>query len=444
MKYLSPYSVAFKVVFTALAAFTIYRLFFLGFNHHSIPEHPEHAPYLYYRSFILGVNFDLVIICYLLAPFAIFLFIRQLTQQSFEKGLAFFKWYFSILFSICLFICAADIPYFKQFATHLNRDTFNWASSPGLVFKLIFSSFSYWGFLILFVLLVAFIYTRFSKIFSKIHAPQASPKWKSMLIFLFLAFFTFIGMRGRTALKSPIRIGTAFFSEHAFFNQLGLNPCFVFFQSLKQEKEWDLLVPPVEQKELTNTLVQLNNRKPTTFERTYKATGTPLKYNVMLVLMESMSMTKMGHHHCTHLTNRFDTIAHNGLFFDNFYSSGIHTFNGLFSTETGFPSILNTQPLETYTDKAFKGISYWLKQNGYSTYFFTSNDGQFDNMEGFMKFNHFEHFYSHEDFPSDKAVSTMGVPDHYLLEFALKKMDAHLQEKNTPFFSYILTSSDHG
>jgi phosphoglycerol transferase MdoB-like AlkP superfamily enzyme len=446
MKYLSPYSLAFKVIFTALTAFTMYRLCFLGFNHHSIPEHPDHAAYLYYRSFILGVNFDLVITCYLIAPFIIFLFIRQVAQQSVEKGLLFFRWYFTILFSVCLFICAADIPYFKQFATHLNRDAFNWASSPGFVFSLIFSSFSYWGFLILFVLLVTFGYKRFSKIFSNVHAPLALPKWKSLLVFLFLAFFTFIGIRGRTALKSPIHVGTAFFSEHAFFNQLGLNPCFVFFHSLKQEKEWALLQPPVDEKELQTGLAQISNRTPsaTSISRTYTTTGSPLKYNVILVLMESMSMTKMGHHHCSRLTNRFDTIAQQGLFFNRFYSSGIHTFNGLFSTETGFPSILNTQPLETYTGKAFKGISYWLKQNGYSNYFFTSNDGQFDNMEGFMKFNHFENFYSHEDYPSDKVISTMGVPDHYLLEFALKKMDTHLQEKNTPFFSYILTSSDHG
>jgi phosphoglycerol transferase MdoB-like AlkP superfamily enzyme len=157
-----------------------------------------------------------------------------------------------------------------------------------------------------------------------------------------------------------------------------------------------------------------------------------------------MSMTKMGYHHCTHLTNRFDTLVKQGVFFDRFYSAGIHTFNGLFSTETGFPAIMNTHPLENYTGKAFKGISYWLKQNNYSTNFFTCHDGQFDNMEGFMKFNHFDQFYSQDDYPSDKAVSTLGVPDHYLFEYALEKMDAQYRENNAPFFSYILTSSDHG
>jgi phosphoglycerol transferase MdoB-like AlkP superfamily enzyme len=447
MKYFAAYAIAFKVILTALLAFTVYRLSFLFFNAAAIPAVLNNPVYLYYRSFILGVNFDLVIICYILAPFVIFCFIQQLLQRSFPAGLFFFKWYFIILFSVCLFICAADIPYYRQFATHLNRDALNWASSPGFVFKLIFSSFSYWGFLLFFIALICFLYWCITKLFSGYTTPPTANKFIACFTFLLLALFTFVGIRGRTALKTPIKTGTAFFSEYAFFNQLGLNPCFVFFSSLKQEQQWPFLATPYTDVELKNAMQQLSdpprpiNRHT---ERNYTATGTPQQFNVVLVLMESMGMTKMGYHHCTHLTNRFDTLVKQGVFFDRFYSSGIHTSNGLFSTETGFPSIMNTHPLEQYTAKAFKGLSYWLKKNKYSTNFFTCHDGQFDNMEGFMKFNHFDHFYSQDDYPSGKALSTMGVPDHYLFEYALEKMDAQHKEKNTPFFSYILTSSDHG
>lgn len=447
MKYLSSYTIAFKIIFTAIIAFTIYRLCFLGFNFQSVPQHPDHLIFLYYRSLLYGLNFDLVVTCYLIAPFVIFLFIHQFSQREFTKGFVFFKWYFILLLSICFLICAADIPYFKQFATHLNRAAFSWASSPGFMFKLIFSSFSYWGFLFLFIALALFVYKRFSKFFTKIPPPASTQtKWKSIVLFLFLSLFTFIGMRGRTALKSPIRIGTAFFSEHAFFNQLGLNPCFVFLRSLKHEKQWPFLAKSMDDKEFKTTLHQLSNltSSATGFKRAYTFKTPPLKYNVVIVLMESMAMTKMGYHNCPHLTNRFDSIAKQGLFFDQFYSSGIHTFNGLFSTETGFPAIMGTHPLQTYTNKAFKGISYWLNQNGYTSSFFTCHDGQFDNMQGFMKFNHFENFYSQDDYPSNKAISTLGVPDHYLFDFALEKMDQHIREKNTPFFNYILTSSDHG
>ncbi len=448
MKYFAAYAIAFKITLTVLFAFTIYRLGFLAFNAESIPEALKNPVYLYYRSFILGVNFDLVVICYILSPFVIFCFVRQLLQKTFSTGLLFFKWYFIVLFSICLFICAADIPYYKQFATHLNRDVFNWNTSPGFVLKLIFSSFSYWGFLLFFILLVYFLYKRITTLFYPVPVQKAIlNKVLACAVFLVLASITFVGIRGRIALKSPIKTGTAFFSEYALFNQLGLNPCFVFFNSLKHEQQWPFLAEPFTDAALKNAMQSLSDQHKNVqqlIERDYTTEGASKKFNVVVVVMESMCMTKMGYHHCTHLTNRFDTLVKQGIFFDRFYSSGIHTSNGLFSTETGFPSIMNTQPLENYTGKAFKGISYWLRENGYSTNFFTCHDGQFDNMEGFMKFNHFDHFYSQDDYPSEKALSTLGVPDHYLFEYALEKMNAQHLEKNTPFFSYILTSSDHG
>jgi phosphoglycerol transferase MdoB-like AlkP superfamily enzyme len=447
MKYFSAYIPAFKISLAALLAFTAYRFVFLLFNLDGIPPHPDDPAFLYYRSLLYGINFDLVIICYIISPFVIFCFVQQLSQQPFVKAQLFFKWYFILLFSVCFFICAADIPYYKQFATHLNKDVFNWASSPGFILKLVFSSFSYWGFLFLFIVLIFFVYRRVSKIQTTVILKNPIPKGAAIGIFVLMALITFIGMRGRTALKSPIKTGTAFFSEYAFFNQLGLNPCFVFFNSLKHQQEWPFLKDPFTDAEFDKTMQQLTSppkKVKQKIERDYTFNSPSQKFNVIVVLMESMAMTKMGYHHCTHLTNRFDTLVKQGVFFDNFYSAGIHTFNGLFSTETGFPAIMNIHPLENYTTKAFKGLSYWLKQNDYSTNFFTCHDGQFDNMEGFMKFNHFDHFYSQNDYPSDKAISTLGVPDHYLFEYALEKMDAQHREKNTPFFSYILTSSDHG
>lgn len=448
MKYFAAYVPAFKIILIALLAFTVYRLSFILFNLDSIPANPEHPAFLYYRSLLYGVNFDIVIISYILAPFIIFCFIQQVSGKNFTKGYIFFKWYFISLFSICLLICAADIPYYKQFATHLNKDALIWSSSPVFVLKLIFSSFSYWGFLIFFVLLSLFIHKRISKIMANMDVPgYRLSKPAATGFFLILALFTFIGARGRTALKSPIKTGTAFFSEYAFFNQLGLNPCFVFFHSLKHQQQWPFLATPFTDQELHTDLEHLSTPSRNligSVERDYTFSEPPQKFNVIIVLMESMSMTKMGYYNCKHLTKRFDSIVSRSLFFNYFYSSGIHTFNGLFSTETGFPAVMNTHPLNTYTNKSFKGLSYWLKQNGYTTHFFTSHDGQFDNMQGFMKFNHFDRFYSQDDYPSSKVVSTLGVPDHYLFEFVVEKMNAHRKESHTPFFSYVLTSSDHG
>jgi phosphoglycerol transferase MdoB-like AlkP superfamily enzyme len=449
-KYFTPYIPVVKIISTALIAFTVYRLCFIYFNRESIPLNPENVVYLYARALLFGLNYDLVISCYLIAPFLLFVFIKDQLKNYSNKGYTFFKWYFIVLFIISFLICAADIPFYKQFGGHLNKGFFVWTESPGFVLKLIFSNIAYWGYLFLFILLSIFFYKSANKIFSKIIIRQEPTKRSlSITLFLILGLFTFVGIRGRTAPKSPIRIGTAFFSEYAFFNQLGLNPCFVFFHSLTEHsKDWKFLKENYSASDLAEAINNIAIEKQSTvnnnFERVYKFDSIPRKYNVVVVLMESMSITKMGYYNCSHLTNRFDSLVRKGVFFNHFYSAGIHTFNGLFSTETGFPAILDVHPLNTFMGKSFKGISYWLKKNGYTNYFFTSHDPQFDNMEGFFKFNDFDRIYSQFDFASENARGPLGIPDHFLLQSVLQKMDEHVKEKKTPFFSYIITSSDHG
>lgn len=448
-KYLAPYFPLFKVAAVALIAFTFYRLCFLFFNSDAIPDHPHDPVFLYWRSLIYGLNYDLAIICYFVAPFLVFIFVKDQLNSTSTSGFRFFKIFFNILFIICFLICAADIPYYRQFGNHINKGASAWAGSPGFVLQLIFSNIAYWGYLLLFMVLSAFFMIASKKIFSTIELKKREiPRGVSIAVFIALAGFTFIGIRGRTALKSPLRVGTAFFSEYAFFNQLGLNPCFVLVESLSEHnKEWPFLRGGYTDAELKNAIsaISVTPKEVTNgFERNYTSDAAPRKYNVMIVLMESMSMSKLGYYKCERLASRFDSLVGKGVFFDHFYSAGIHTFNGIFSTETGFPAIMDTHPLNTYMNKAFKGISYWLKKNGYGTYFFTSHDPQFDNMEGFLKFNNIENLYSQYSFPQSKAHGPLGLSDHFLLESALEKMNEHHKTQHTPFFSYVLTSSDHG
>lgn len=449
-KYLTPYFPVLSIILLAIAAFTLYRLCFLFFNRTAIPADTHNTLFLYSRSMVLGLNFDLVIILYLVTPFFLFLFIKEQFNSASKKGFAVFRWFILIMFTLCFLICAADIPFFRQFGNHLTKMFFVWTESPGFVLHLIFSNVEYWGYLLLFVLLTAFFYTGSRRIFAMpFRLTENRTRTGRILTFLALAGLTFIGIRGRTAWKSPIRVGIAFFCEYTFFNQLGLNPCFVFFDSLKEhKKERGFLADAYSDADLNKAIRQISPGFPhpvsDKFEREYAFDSLPRNYNVMLVLMESMSISKMGYYGNPHLTSRFDSIAAQGVFFDHFYSAGIHTFNGLFSTETGFPAIMDTHPLNTYMDKPFKGISYWLKQNGYARYFFTSHDPQFDNMEAFFLNNDFEQIYSQYDFPMTKASGPLGLPDHFLLESALQKMDEHLKMDHKPFFSYIMTSSDHG
>jgi len=96
--------------------------------------------------------------------------------------------------------------------------------------------------------------------------------------------------------------------------------------------------------------------------------------------------------------------------------------------------------MENYVFKKFSCLPSVLGSNGYNTMFFTSHDEQFDNMGGFLTFNGVEKIYTDKDYPDSVERSAMGIPDHELFDFSTVKMSA----SSKPFFSLILTSSDHG
>lgn len=172
------------------------------------------------------------------------------------------------------------------------------------------------------------------------------------------------------------------------------------------------------------------------------ASDSVKKYNVIVVLMESMSIAKMGYYNYPNLTPNLHALNKESVFCENFFSSGIHTFNGLFSTTTGYPSLYTEQALKLYTKTNFNGLGTLLKQQGYQTYFGTTHDAQFDNMEGFFRINNFDNIISQSTMPSNKVISALGVPDHVLFNEFITQINNNNSQK--PFLGVLMTATDHG
>jgi phosphoglycerol transferase MdoB-like AlkP superfamily enzyme len=98
--------------------------------------------------------------------------------------------------------------------------------------------------------------------------------------------------------------------------------------------------------------------------------------------------------------------------------------------------------MKEYTRRAFDGVASLLKERGYDTYFYTTHDPHFDNAQGFLTLNHFEHFTSEYDFPYGERKSSMGIPDHVLFDRLIETMNS--RSANTPALSVLMTASDHG
>jgi phosphoglycerol transferase MdoB-like AlkP superfamily enzyme len=428
--------------------FFIVRLLFCYFN---IPENNNEQFSDYLSAYIMGLRFDLIIISYVLMLPALILFLHQTFFKANKFLITAIKMYLGLITALILFIACANIPYFAQFGSHITTSVFAWRLTPGYTLKLIFSSIGYWGFFIVFLLLFV-SYIKLSNIFFRIYLKNLDKMPTNSLLasigrFLVLAFLIFAAARGRLSSKSPMHEGMAIVSQNVFVNQIALNPNFTLIKSISRKaSKTDFLQNITTDLALCQKFYP-QNQFPQNGKLSSVIASTTLfdsinKLNVVVVLMESFNMAKMGYYHNKNLSPYLTELAKESVFFDRFFSSGIHTFNGLFSSTTGFPSIYSEQGLRQYTKQPFITLANLLKPYGYESYFCATHDPVFDNMEGFFKLNGFNNIISSNDFSSDKSLGVTGIPDHLLYNKLVQKINEAPQGK--PFVAYIMTGADHG
>jgi len=403
------------------------------------------------QAFVMGIRFDIVISSYIMfIPFLV-ITIFSLFKIPNNYVLNSLKFYIIVLFSFAFSINAADIPYFNYFFSRFSVSAFQWIDSPLFVIKMVFQEPRYWLVIVPLLLLFFGFYKLITRLFLtfKTHTKQVNLYWTIGLSVFFLVLML-AGIRGRIEEKSPIRVGTAYFCNNPFLNQLGLNPNFTlmrsFLDSRKKENQSIALID--DQVAIANVQSYLKITKPNAdyplLRKIDFDTLKPTNHNVVLIIMESMSAAKMSRHGNTDkLTPFLDSISHCGYYFENAYTAGIHTMNGIFSTLFSFPALFMQHPMKEASMPKYNGIFSTLKANNYSTIYFTTHDGQFDNVEGFLKANDCERVISKADYPQDKVKTTLGVPDDFMFEFSIPILNK-LSQKNKPFVAAFMTASDHG
>ncbi len=435
-----------KIYLLALSVFSVFRIMLFLSEFDRIDE-KEVAILTIIKSFIMGVRFDIVISGYILIlPTLIFLTLELIGFKSKSIKQFFFYWIY-ILFTIAFTVSTADIPYFNQFYDRFSVGAFEWMESYKIVISMIFQEPKYFLFIIPFILLEIVFYILLKKIFEQENETQKINFFLNTFVSLIFLAIVFLGIRGRIEEKSPIRIGTAYFSNNSFLNKLGLNPSFTLIRSYLDSKDEDnrvvkfmddKLAIEMVQKNLGITKTQYNSPIAREIQPDTLLSAQP---NVVLIIMESMSAAKMKRHGSTEeLTPFLDSLSHNSIYFENIYTAGKHTFNGIFSTLFSFPALYRQHSMKT--NNQYDGISTSLLKNGYSTTYFTTHDSQFDNIEGFLRSNNFQNVISQSDYPASEVKTTLGVPDDFMFRFSIPKIN-ELSERENPFFVTFMTTSDH-
>lgn len=399
-----------------------------------------------FMAFVMGLRFDLVISGYILFFPVLLLFIFdlfKLQNRGIQTGLL---WVVFTLFSLAFLVHAADIPYFNYFFQRFSVSAFEWMDSPLFVLKMVIQEPAY--FLVgLPAVVLILIYFRVLRRIFRANALSEQRVWIKIPLFLAVLALMFLGIRGRLEKKSPIRVGTAYFSENAFLNQLGLNPVFTLLRSaLDSMDESNQVIREMDSDEaIRRVQADLNILNPvehSPIAREIIGGDSASSPNIVLIIMESMSAAKMSRHgNSGKLTPFLDSLSYQSLYFDRVYTTGKHTFNGIFSTLFSFPGLYRQHPMKQIN--RYNGLSGVLKQVGYSTIYFTTHDGQFDNVEGFLMNNDFSRVVSQKDFPAAEVKTALGVPDDFMFRFSIPILN-DLAKTKEPFLSVFMTASDHG
>lgn len=444
-----PGSIVFllKIYLIALPLFTAFRLLLLLTESERVADDGVNL-WLIVQALFMGWRFDTVISGYILALPALLCLAGALLQRRIFYQIA---GYFSgVLFIFAFVIGVADIPYFNYTFTRFNSSAFLWTDSLVFVIGMIMQNPVYIFYSLLAVVLCAAYFFVLRKIIVKFCQPKHKHnhyRKKNLIIFYPLFFLLiFVAIRGRVAEKSPIRTGTAYFCDNSFINQLGLNPVFTLIRSIADDMnpEFSEVRLMDADKALTTAAAELSAN--VTADKHLIRKINPLiqgkKQNVILIIMESMSAVYLKRGGAEKSFAPFmDSLAEKSIYFSSFYSGGLHTFNGVYSSLYSMPSLFRQHPLKALKAKPQVGLPQTLKANGYLNYFFMTHDDQFDNMGGYLRNNGFAEVLAKDDYPQKEIVNTLGIPDDKLYEQVIAKLGSNLQQN--PFFCTILTVSNH-
>ena len=397
---------------------------------------------LYGKALLMGLRFDTVVSCYVLALPLVMMIVGEMARICKRWYYAIAHCYTMTLYTICFFACAADIPYFCYFFNRLDVVALSWAEDFGTSAGMILGEPRYWLYLLLFVAVTVGWWLLGKKIFRKILIKNIEEKkcycWSIPLTAVLLVLW-FFGQRGTVTGGRPVRVSTAYFSANPFINQIGLNPTFTFLKSLQESgKDANQTIDLIDIETARKVYEEERIAGESISTGEWLEEGT----NVIIVLMESMSAEKT----CLSstgqsLTSCLDSLMEQSLTFDC-WSAGIHTYNGIYSTLYGQPALLARHSMRQTPLPRVCGLPQALEDAGYSTTFFVAHNADFDNLLGFLTLNGMQRVVEKKDYPEEEYVNTWGPSDHVLFDHLLEHCDS--MALKGPFFASVMTITDHG
>ena len=400
--------------------------------------------------YLVGLFYDIVAYFYYIIPFVIYLFIipSKLFNSKIHKFIS-LNIFFVVLYSV-VFNGVSEWFFWEEFGKRFNFIAVDYLVYTHEVIKNIQESYPMPLLIsVIFIVTMAIFYLIIKKslMFNKFFNDNSSYKSRfpvtiALLIIPIISFYT-LNKQSLSTLVSQNRYNqelskNGFYSLFSAFrnNQLDY---YEFYKTQNNTKVLKRYRELVNSKNSKFVLDDLNNTL-----REITAKGKEKRYNVMLVMIESLSASYMGVYGDNRkLTPHIDALAKKSLFFSNFFATGTRTVRGMEAVTISVPPTAGRSIVKRPDNHNMFGMGWVFKEKGYDNKFIYAGHGYFDNMNEYFSHNGFE-IVDRVSFDK-KEISfsnVWGVCDEDLFDKSIKEADLSYAKKQ-PFFSFIMTTSNH-
>jgi len=411
-------------------------IFYLAF------KNPQDAiPFIViFKSFYIGLKFDVRLVFLLHIPLLIVLFKPSLFSK---KGIKkFFVIYFPVTLTLCLLIYLIDFGNFSYLETRLEAATIRYLLNFSTSLKMVWQTYPVLP-AVIGLVIIYFILQRVYKKLSQIllNEIKTTSKIKEVVAIILLLVIFIAGIYGKVSYY-PLRWSDAFFSPYSFASYLALNPVHYFaitFQHKDETYSEDLV-----RKYYPIMVDYLGIKEPDPKKLNFLRVERPVnpvanRPNIVVIILESLAAHKTGiFGNPLNPTPNLDSIAKESILFTNFYVQSQGTARSVWTFITGLPDV-EIQSTSTRNPRVVKQHTIINSFKGYEKYYFLGGSANWANIRGLLSSNiHDLKIYEENDYRSPR-IDVWGISDLHLFEEA----NNVLRSAHEPFFAIIQTSGSH-
>ncbi len=334
-----------------------------------------------------------------------------------------------------------------------NRLFFEYLSTPGEVFEMIFKGHAVAFLLSVFLSVVVTVAVwRFTGIVSR-NLVYPSRWYFRPVYMLVAAAVLFTGARSSFRHR-PLNPSMVAFSSDAMVNSLAVNSGYSVLHAasqMKHESKSAEIYGKMKLPEVIERVKRMSGRPDRDFisqeiptlSRNAASVRASKPKNIVIILMESQGAQFIGTLGGKPLSPCFDKLAEKGWLFENCYATGTRSVRGIEAVTTGFtPTPARAVVKLGKSQSGFFTLASLLAARDFHTSFIYGGEKHFDNMANFFLGNGFREVIDETDYADPSFMGSWGVCDEDLFAMADKKF-REWHSEGTPFFSLVFTSSHH-